>query len=77
MKPEGDKRTRLLAQLSKFAKGQVSLPKRAAWLADLERELFVFPHGDHDDVVDALVYGLAYQHTPNLWTQEALDTLIR
>jgi predicted phage terminase large subunit-like protein len=76
-KPEGDKVVRLLAQLSKFAKGQVSLPKRAAWLADLERELFVFPHGDHDDVVDALVYGLAYQHTPNLWTQEALDTLIR
>jgi predicted phage terminase large subunit-like protein len=75
VKPEGDKRTRLLAQLSKFANGQVFLPKRAAWLADLEGELFVFPHGSHNDVVDALVHGLAYQHTPNLWTQEALDNL--
>jgi predicted phage terminase large subunit-like protein len=75
VKPEGDKLSRLSAQLSKFANGQVFLPKRAAWLADLESELFVFPHGDHDDAVDALVYALGYQHTPNLWTQEALDNL--
>jgi predicted phage terminase large subunit-like protein len=75
VKPEGDKVARLLAQLAKIANGKVFLPKRAAWLADLESELFVFPYGDHDDVVDALVHGLAYQHTPNMWTQEALDNL--
>jgi predicted phage terminase large subunit-like protein len=75
VKPEGDKVARLLAQLTKIANGKVFLPKRAAWLADLESELFVFPYGDHDDVVDALVHGRAYQHTPNLWTQEALNNL--
>jgi predicted phage terminase large subunit-like protein len=75
VKPEGDKVARLSAQLTKIANGKVFLPKRAAWLADLESELFIFPYGDHDDVVDALVHGLAHRHTPNLWTQEALDNL--
>ena len=74
VKPEGDKATRLSAQLPKFANGQVLLPERAVWLADLESELFAFPHGRHDDVVDALVYGLGYQDTYG-WTPEGLDNL--
>jgi len=35
------------------------LPREAPWLADFERELFDFPNGAHDDMVDAFTQGLA------------------
>lgn len=34
------------------------LPKYAPWLADLEKEMSVFPNGKHDDMVDTLGYGV-------------------
>jgi predicted phage terminase large subunit-like protein len=33
--------------------GHVFLPTRAIWLPDYEKELVAFPHGKHDDQVDA------------------------
>jgi hypothetical protein len=30
------------------------VPAGAAWLSDLRAELLAFPHGKHDDIVDAL-----------------------
>jgi predicted phage terminase large subunit-like protein len=33
--------------------GEVYLPSRAMWLPDYEKELIAFPHGKHDDQVDA------------------------
>jgi predicted phage terminase large subunit-like protein len=38
----------------------VFFPEKAPWLEDLENELLAFP-GRHDDQVDALIQGLAWQ----------------
>jgi predicted phage terminase large subunit-like protein len=41
--------------------GSVLFPQRAEWLDAFISELPSFPGGRHDDQVDALVQGLAYQ----------------
>lgn len=52
--PQGDKVTRV-AQVSGYVEGgQVALPKMAPWLAAFEAEVMAFPHGAHDDQVDAM-----------------------
>jgi predicted phage terminase large subunit-like protein len=53
--PKSDKETRMCNHQGKFEAGRILLPKEAAWLADFEGELFAFPHGRHDDQVDALL----------------------
>jgi predicted phage terminase large subunit-like protein len=73
VKPEGDKKTRLLQQISKFINGQVFLWKGAPGRADLETELFTFPGGQHDDLVDALSQALAYKHVRGIWTDKAFE----
>jgi predicted phage terminase large subunit-like protein len=60
VKPEHDKVTRMSIQSGKFESGQVLFPKQASWLADLESELFAFPHGRHDDQVDSISQALAH-----------------
>ena len=59
VKPEGDKKTRLLREMAKFANAQVFLLKTAPGRADLETELFNFPGGRRNDLVDALSQALA------------------
>ena len=74
VKPEGDKKTRLLREIAKFANAQVFLLKTAPGRADLETELFSFPGGRRNDLVDALSQALSYKHVPhNLWTPEAQE----
>jgi predicted phage terminase large subunit-like protein len=74
VKPEGDKRTRLLREIAKFANAQVFLLKTAPGRAELETELFNFPGGQRNDLVDALSQALSYKHVqPNLWTPQALE----
>ena len=58
VKPEGDKASRMAVASAKFEAGQVLLPERAPWLADLEAELFVFPRGRHDDQCDSISQAL-------------------
>jgi hypothetical protein len=50
----------------------VFFAKQAPWLADLELELFAFPHGRHDDQVDSISQALGYK-PPTGWTAESLD----
>ena len=52
--PHKDKVTRMAAVSSLIEAGRVSFPSRAAWLADLETELFQFPASPHDDQVDSI-----------------------
>jgi predicted phage terminase large subunit-like protein len=52
--PDADKITRFLRITPLIEAGKVALPDHAHWLADFERELADFPHGRHDDQVDAL-----------------------
>jgi predicted phage terminase large subunit-like protein len=58
VKPEGDKASRMAVASAKFEAGQVLLPERASWLADLESELFAFPGGKHDDQCDSISQAL-------------------
>jgi hypothetical protein len=61
VKPQHDKRIRMSIQSRKFEDGTVLLPKQAPWLAELEAELFAFPHTRHDDQVDSISQALAYE----------------
>jgi predicted phage terminase large subunit-like protein len=58
VKPEGDKVSRMAVASAKFEAGQVFLPERAPWLADLESELFAFPGVKHDDQCDSISQAL-------------------
>jgi predicted phage terminase large subunit-like protein len=54
MRPEGDKRMRIMAQTPVIEAGYVYLPAAAPWLGDFEIEIKAFPGGRHDDQVDSL-----------------------
>jgi len=76
IKPEYDKKIRMSIQSAKFESGRVFFPKQAAWLADLELELFAFPRGRHDDQVDSISQALGYKPASG-WTAESLDGYCR
>jgi predicted phage terminase large subunit-like protein len=61
VKPTKDKESRVISQSALLEGGSVLFPERAEWLDALIGELLSFPGGRHDDQVDALVQGLAYQ----------------
>ena len=54
VKTNKDKETRFHAITALIEAGRLSLPKNAPWLAAFEQEILEFPHGRHDDQVDAL-----------------------
>ena len=59
--PDKDKQSRVISQSDLFEGGSISLPARAEWRDVFVGELLAFPGGQHDDQVDALVQGLAWQ----------------
>ena len=58
VRADGDKASRMAVASAKFEAGQVLLPERASWLADLEAELFVFPGSRHDDQCNSISQAL-------------------
>lgn len=73
VKPEFDKRTRMAIQLAKIEGGLVFFPNRPPWPDDVEAEVFSFPSGRHDDVVNSMSQALAYPIATNdLFTDESL-----
>jgi predicted phage terminase large subunit-like protein len=58
VKPDRDKVSRMAVASAKMEAGQVYLPRQAWWLADLESELFAFPHFRHDDQCDSISQAL-------------------
>ncbi|MGG7645470.1 phage terminase large subunit [Rhodovulum sp. YNF3179] len=52
--PRYDKQTRLMAVTPVIEAGRIALPRDAPWLAELRRELALFPNGRHDDQVDSV-----------------------
>jgi len=64
--PSGDKIMRMHQQTARIESGAVFLPVRARWLDEFRREVLSFPHGRHDDQVDALSQGLsrAFNYRP-------------
>lgn len=56
--PTSDKIERMSRASAKIERGEVFLPEKAAWLAELERELFGFPNERHDDQCDSISQAL-------------------
>lgn len=50
----GDKMQHAQAATPMAEQRRIVLPEFAPWLADFEKELFLFPNADHDDQVDTL-----------------------
>jgi len=68
VKPDRDKAARMAMASAKFEAGNVYLPESAAWLADLEAELFAFPGSRHDDQCDSISQALNDQRAQYLAT---------
>lgn len=83
LKPKGDKVARAIEASIKWEAGQVYLPQNASWLDTLRNELFTFPNGAHDDIVDAMAYaaieatkrGFAPEHAYGLYRCENCNNL--
>lgn len=69
--PRHDKVTRFAAVSAMIEAGKLVLPEQAGWLAKLEEELWMFPHGPHDDQVDALTQYLEWVRANN-WSKLSL-----
>lgn len=54
VKPRGSKVERLSVESHRIEAGDVRLPEKAPWRDEFRSELLAFPHGRHDDQVDAL-----------------------
>jgi phage terminase large subunit-like protein len=59
LRPDKDKRSRAIPAAAALARGDILLPKSARWMPEFLAELVAFPHGRHDDQVDALAYAAA------------------
>ena len=68
VKPDKDKVARALTLSARMEAGDVYFKTDAPWLDDMERELFTFPVGAHDDMVDALGYGVLNLNERRQWT---------
>lgn len=56
LKAEKKKELRIDNIQPRFAVGTVWFKRNAAWVDKIESELLAYPHGAHDDVIDALAY---------------------
>ena len=64
VRPDRDKVTRARTLAARYEGGKVFHLRSAPGLADFEHELVAFPNGQHDDQVDAAVYGAALGAPP-------------
>ena len=60
--PKGSKEERAISVTPYFEAGNVFFPdpNTASWVADLQKDLLIFPKGVYKDTVDALVQGILY-----------------
>jgi predicted phage terminase large subunit-like protein len=58
VKPENDKVSRMAVASARFEAREIWFPDQAAWLPDLEAELFAFPGSRHDDQCDSISQAL-------------------
>ena len=56
LKAEKKKELRIDSIQPRFAVGTVWFRRDAVWLDKVEAELLAYPHGAHDDIIDALAY---------------------
>lgn len=60
VKDNNDKITRIAPYTVLFERGEIFIDKDAKWKLDFEQELLSFPHGSHDDQIDALANVVKY-----------------
>ena len=77
VKPTGDKVARMAVASAKFEAAQVYLPKQAAWLPDLEAELFAFPGSRYDDQCDSISQALNNTRFPMRISSELIERMTR
>jgi predicted phage terminase large subunit-like protein len=63
LRADKDKVSRAMPLAARMEAGDVLFKYGAPYLIEVERELMTFPVGSHDDIVDAISYGvLSAQH---------------
>ena len=67
LKADKDKISRAMPLAARMESGDVYFRQGAMWLPEVERELMTFPVGHHDDVVDALAYGVLCAQVRREW----------
>ncbi len=68
LRADKDKVSRALPLAARMESGDLYLRQGATWLPEVERELMSFPVGHHDDIVDAIGYGVISAQAKREWT---------
>ena len=66
----------MMAESPAIEGGRVLIPKDAAWLADFQHEVVLFPNSKHDDQVDSLSQFLGWARNREFKPPEIRVTLI-
>ena len=67
LRADKDKVSRALPLAARMEAGDVYLKQGAPWLIEVERELMSFTVGHHDDIVDAIGYGVISAQVKREW----------
>ena len=68
LRADKDKISRALPLAARMEAGDLYFRQGAMWLPEVERELMTFPVGHHDDIVDAIGYGVLSAQVRREWT---------
>ena len=68
LRADKDKVSRAMPLAARMEAGDVFFRQGAPWLVEVERELMSFPVGHHDDIVDALGYGVLSAQVKREWS---------
>jgi len=68
LRADKDKVSRAMPLAARMEAGDVFFRQGAPWLVEVERELMSFPVGHHDDIVDAIGYGVISAQAKREWT---------
>lgn len=68
LRADKDKVSRALPLAARMEAGDVYFKQGASWLVEVERELMSFPVGHHDDIVDAIGYGVISAQIKREWS---------
>ena len=67
LKADKDKISRAMPLAARMESGDIYFRQGAMWLPEVERELMTFPVGHHDDIVDAISYGVLSAQVRRDW----------